>query len=334
MSELSKKVTRVRQVLIANTSLNVSILCLGGAGLGTRTPPDEVGRLLDVFTDIGGNFVDTAHVYPARVPGASGASERAIGAWLRRSSRRDGMVVMTKGGHPNPGAMGVPRLTRSAIHDDLHESLDRLGMESVHIYLLHRDDPNREVAELIDTLADAWRAGKVQNYGVSNWSEARIREAQEYTRIQGLPPLVVSQVGWSLAVPCRDVVLASTMRWMDPATYAMHADTGLFMAAFSPQAGGFFAKAQLPEGCSTSCAVDRICRTFCNAQNLQRLERARRLTHKYGVSTNTIALAYLLNQPLPLSAIIGCGTLNHLHDSVNATNVNLCCEDIRWLAGE
>jgi aryl-alcohol dehydrogenase-like predicted oxidoreductase len=324
----------MRQIAIPQTDLTVATMCLGGGGLGTRNTVDESCRIIDRYVELGGNWVDTAHIYGAWAPGQWGASEKAIGEWYRRSKNRDGLLVMTKGGHPDMATMHVSRLGRAEIEKDLDESLARLGVETIDIYLMHRDDPNRPAGEIMEVLADARKAGKIRWYGVSNWSVARIKEAREYTRAHGLPEPAVNELGWSLAKLKRNAPRDKTTYFMDPPTHAFHTETQMFAAAYSPHAGGFFAKDITSKDITLAkLSFDYNQRAYYSRDNYGRLQRARELAQKYGVSANAIALAYLAHHPFPSCAIIGCGTIGHLEDSAKAGDVALTAEEIRWLEG-
>src|SRR5687768_12369425 len=95
---------------LPQTSLHPSVICLGVAGFGTTTPGDDAFAMLDAFAEAGGNFADTAHIYAAWLPGGAGESECTLGRWLR-SRRPQGLIIGTKGGHPDLGTMDVSRLT-------------------------------------------------------------------------------------------------------------------------------------------------------------------------------------------------------------------------------
>ncbi|MCF3649123.1 aldo/keto reductase [Synoicihabitans lomoniglobus] len=96
----------------------VSALCLGAGPFGSQLPAARAYDLLDAFVNVGGNFIDTAHIYGAWAPqgenGGCGNSEVTVGRWLRQNGHRDRMIVATKGGHPD-FATGETRLTREGL---------------------------------------------------------------------------------------------------------------------------------------------------------------------------------------------------------------------------
>ena len=120
----------MQRYAIPNTDTEVSALCLGAGGFGTILRGDAVDRLVADFLVAGGDFFDTAHCYAFWEPEGAGASERELGACLRRLGAWDDVVVATKGGHPDAGERyrrPDAYLAPEVIASDLDDSLDRLG---------------------------------------------------------------------------------------------------------------------------------------------------------------------------------------------------------------
>lgn len=141
------------KVTLANTDLQVSQLCYGTNMLGWNLDQDRSNAILNKFAALGGNFVDSARSYGDWMPDApKGASERAIGAWLKTQKRED-VVVATKGGFFDMRVGDYRnRVNPTDIASDLNESLDHLGVDAIDLYWLHMDNPETPVAELIDFL--------------------------------------------------------------------------------------------------------------------------------------------------------------------------------------
>src|ERR1043166_5285513 len=158
---------------IDGTDLKVSSLCLGGGSLGTVIRGADMYRLYDQFREAGGNFFDTAHCYSFWLDGGDGASETALGECVRRRGDRVRVVIATKGGHPAvPPRYPRPEgyLAPEVIATDIQESLQRLGMDQIDLYYLHRDDPRVPVAEIIDMLNAEITRGRIRHLGASNWT--------------------------------------------------------------------------------------------------------------------------------------------------------------------
>src|SRR5947209_362139 len=133
--------------------------------------------LLDTWLEVGGNIIDTAHVYNG------GNSERAVGLWLRERGARERITILDKGAHPNADRV---RVTPEDITCDLRDSLARLKTDYIDLYLLHRDDPPVPVGPIVEALEEHRRAGRIQAYGGSNWSTRRLEAANAYARAHGL----------------------------------------------------------------------------------------------------------------------------------------------------
>src|SRR5438270_1594806 len=148
---------------IPHTDLHVSALCYGLGSFGSRVKGTAMERLYVTFREAGGNFFDTAHCYAFWLAEGAGCSERALGECLRRFGGRDEIVIGTKGGHPDAGP-DYPRpdryLAPEVIATDIRDSLERLGVETIDLYYLHRDDPRVPVDEIIDMLNREIKAGR------------------------------------------------------------------------------------------------------------------------------------------------------------------------------
>ena len=124
----------------------VSRLVLGSMVFSTEPEAFEnTCRLLDRFAAAGGTTVDTARIY------AGGTSESAFGQWLERSGRRSEMVVLGKGAHHNNQTL-ERRVTPAAIHEDVETSLREMRLETIDIYILHKDDTDAEVGPIVEAL--------------------------------------------------------------------------------------------------------------------------------------------------------------------------------------
>ena len=226
---------------IPGTELKLSALCLGTSALH---PSEGRGadRVVGTFLEAGGTFFDTAHCYSFWEPNGLGASERELGACLRRLGVLDKVVIGTKGGHPDGGA-AYPRpdryLAPEVIAADVAESLERLQVARIGLYFLHRDDPRVPVDEILDALNTEVCRGRIRYLGASNWSVARLQEANACAlqwgwRVRHLAGAV------SLAVPNWAPGPDPVMRFASDEDAAWHA-AGLPVVAYSASACGYFA---------------------------------------------------------------------------------------------
>ena len=157
------------------SGLAVSPLCLGGNVFGWTADEATSFRLLDGFVDAGLEFIDTADVYSAWVPGhVGGESETVIGNWLKKSGKRAKVVLATKVGMVEKGAVS---LKKQHILNSVDKSLKRLQTDVIDVYWAHKDDPETPLEESLRAFSDLITAGKVRAIGASNYSGARLREA-------------------------------------------------------------------------------------------------------------------------------------------------------------
>jgi aryl-alcohol dehydrogenase-like predicted oxidoreductase len=171
---------------LGRSGLSVSPLCLGGNVFGWTIDEAMSFRLLDAWIDAGMNFVDTADVYSRWVPGhAGGESETIIGKWLKRSGKRDRIVLATKVGKP----MGEhdKGLSKVYIRRAVEASLKRLQTEVIDLYQSHDDDTATPLEETMAAFADLIAEGKVRAIGASNFTAPRLALALATSERLGLP---------------------------------------------------------------------------------------------------------------------------------------------------
>ncbi|MEI7834029.1 MAG: aldo/keto reductase, partial [bacterium] len=267
------------------------------------------------------NFFDTAHCYCFWREGGLGASERALGDCLRHFGGRDEVVIATKGGHPDSGPdyrRPDDYLAPELLVSDIDDSLARLGVDTIDLYWLHRDDPRRPVADIIGVLNVEIQRGRLRAQGASNWSVARIAEANEYAAAHGLHGFTASQPQWNLAHSTAQPGPEPTLRFLSPDDRRWHTASQVPVVPYNSTAGGYF-------------ATDRQDGALANPISQARRQRARTLAAQLGCTPNQVALAYLRHQPFPVVPILGTSNLDHLHDAFGACGVHLQPEQVRWL---
>ena len=180
---------------IGSTKLEVFPLALGGNVFGWTADEKTSFAVLDAYAAAGGNFVDTADVYSAWVPGNSGGeSETIIGRWLSTRGNRGEMIVATKVGmHPK-----FSGLSPTTIRTALEESLRRLQTDYIDLYFAHQDDENTPLEETLRAFDQLVQNGKVRYVAASNYSAARLQEALSISDRAGLVRYVALQQHYNL----------------------------------------------------------------------------------------------------------------------------------------
>lgn len=324
----------MQKIRLDHTTLDVSELCLGTNMFGTAMPANDAEAMLNAFAALGGNFIDTAHSYGDWIPTAPrAASEHVIGAWLHnlpaQNKKRSDFVLATKGCEFDYRAGDFAlRVTPELLEQDLLGSLAALQTDYIDLYWLHRDDASKPVQPIVDALIGHQKAGRIRYFGCSNWSPARIQEAQDYARSLGHDGFVACQPLWGLAVPDRDA-----MQKYCPGGYyedgyqALH-KAGLTMIPYSSQSRGFFTK--LASGGRAALSPD-LAELYYNDENLRKLEAVKTRAAHHGVGINDIVLAYLTSQPLQTIPIIGCSRGAQLRESANACMLQLDLAELQLL---
>ncbi len=282
-------------------------------GVDNQTTFPHAAVMFDDFFERGGTCFDTARIYRA------GLCEKMMGSWLRERGVREEIVLLGKGAH-------TPNCFPGAIERELEESLERLQTDYLDLYLLHRDNPEVPVGEFVEALDELRKAGRFRAYGVSNWTMARIDEAERYAAARGLPGLCCVSNHFSLArmvEPPWPGCVAAT----DPGFRNWFQKNRLPLFAWSSQAQGFFAGRASRAGGSD----EMILRCWGIEENFRRLDRVNTLADRRGLSPASIGLAWVLHQPFPVYPLIGCRTLAETRTSTEALTVELSPDEVTWL---
>ena len=288
-------------------TFQVSVIGLGSGEFGGKCPESQAREFMDAYIGLGGNFIDTARVYGDFITPRNGESEKVIGRWMSDHHCRDQIFLSTKGGHPPLSCMHQSRLSREEIRGDLAGSLHDLQTDHVEIFWLHRDEENRPVGDIMETLQSLIEDGNTKMVGVSNWRPERIQAANQYAEEHGLTPITANQPQFSLArqEQCADPTLVT----MDKAAWLMHRNTGMVCCCFSSQARGFFTKL---DELGQDNLPQKLKSEYWSEENLRIYERLRTVRKETGLSVGAIALAYLTHQPFPTFALAGASRLEHV----------------------
>jgi len=179
----------MQQRQIGRSGLQVAPLALGGNVFGWTADEATSFAVLDAFVDGGFNLVDTADVYSRWAPGHQGGeSEAVIGRWLKASGKRDRVVLATKVGKPmGDEGSGRAGLSRRWIRQAVHDSLQRLQTDRIDLYQSHDDDTATPLEETMAAFAELIAEGKVRAIGASNFTAARLAEANAVAARLGVP---------------------------------------------------------------------------------------------------------------------------------------------------
>jgi aryl-alcohol dehydrogenase-like predicted oxidoreductase len=295
----------------------VSTLALGAMTFGDETDEESAGAQLDRFVQAGGSLIDTADVY------SGGVSEEIIGRWLGKQSAavRDQLVLATKGRFPMGGGPNGAGLSRRHLAGALDASLARLGVDRVDLYQAHAYDPWTPLEETLTFLDDAVHAGKINYFGLSNFTGWQLQRAADVAEFRRLSPPVTLQPQYNL--------LVREIEWeIVPAAQA----NGIGLLPWSPLGGGWltgkYRRAERPTGKTRlGDNPDRGVEAYDRRSRVQRtwdvVEAVRAVADGRGASMAQVALAWLVDRPAVTSVILGARTTAQLEDNLGAAGLHL-----------
>lgn len=198
-----------------------------------------------------------------------------MGEWIKLRGVREELVIIGKGGRDDAG-------TPEGLTAQLLETLEKMQLDYLDIYMLHTDNPAVPVGEFVACLNEHKAAGRIRAFGGSNWSTERLAAANAYAQAHGLSGFAASSPNLSLA-EWNEPMWPKCLTASDPASRAWYAQTQLPLFAWSSQATGFFTGRYGPKD-RENPALAQIVRTWFNEGNFQRLDRARELAREKGVT--------------------------------------------------
>lgn len=304
-------------VTLGASGLKVSPLCLGTMTFGTEWgwgSEENVARsIFDRYLEAGGNFIDTADMY------TQGKSEEMLGKFIAESKSRDRVVLATKftfnlqPGNPNSGGNG-----RKNIYRAIEASLRRLQTDFIDLYWLHCWDTVTPVEEVVRTLTDLVREGKIRYYGFSDTPAWYVARAQTIAEREGTERLIALQLEYSLVE-----------RNIEREHIPVAQELGIGICPWSPLASGFLSGKYQRDGASGQ-GEGRLEITKGDPRFVRFSERNWRLldslldvAKKIGRPAAQIALNWVATQPGITSTIIGATKLHQLEDNLRAIDFTI-----------
>lgn len=300
--------------LIPRTKLRVSPICLGTMTFGSPVGEADAIKLVHQSIDRGVNFIDTANMYEGynRFIGSPGkVAESILGKALK--DRRKEVVIATKVGWKVGTAPEDEFTSAAAIRKQLDLSLQRLGMDYVDLYYLHRPDPVNPMVETLGALAEAMRAGKILHYAVSNYSVEQFTELLAVADKNGLPRPVGHQPPLSLLKPERATDLLVLCEKEQIAVFPYQVlQSGLLT--------GKYRRGQALPPDSRKAEKDAWVQTLDDPL-FDRLEAIEREAKQAGRTMTQHAIQWSLRQPAVASAIIGVKRIEQLDEAIAAAEM-------------
>lgn len=291
--------------------------------------PDFQERLNAAFALLDGVYAQGINCFDC----SDHYGEEPLGEWLEARNLHDKVVILTKGAHHNRWRK---RVTDFDILHDVHNSLAKLKTKHLDIYMLHRDDPEVPVGPIVDVLNRCYDEGKIGAFGVSNWTVARIIEANEYAAKHGLQPFSVTSPNFGLAEQIADPWgggCTSLSGVANRADRAFHSENKLPVFAYSSLARGFLSgkiSSAHPEQASEILEPAAV-KGYCCPDNFERLRRCEILAAEKGMTVPQIAMAWIFNQKdLDVYALVSCSPAN-MALNIQASETTLSENECKWL---
>lgn len=327
---------------LPHSTLEISKICLGTMTFGEQNTEQDAFSQLDYALERGVNFIDTAEMYP--VPpkaNTQGSTEQYIGNWLKKSGKREKVVLATKIAGPRnvPYIRDNMSLDRRNIHQAIDDSLQRLQTDYVDLYQLHwpqrrtncfgqlnypYPDEHEEVTliETLESMADLIKAGKVRYIGVSNETPWGVMTLLRLAEKHELPRIVSIQNPYNLLNRSFEIGLSEISHY-----------EGVQLLAYSPLAFGCLSGKYLnnarPDGARCSL-FERFVRYF-TPQGIQATEAYVNLAREHGLDPAQMALAFVNQRPFVGSNIIGATNLEQLKSNIDSLDVVLSEELLQGL---
>ncbi|WP_226012916.1 aldo/keto reductase [Halomicrobium salinisoli] len=304
------------------TGMEVSRICLGCMSFGTPEwrewvlDEEESREIIERAVDLGINFFDTANMY------SEGESERVLGNVLGDYDR-DEQVVATKGyfemreDDPNSGG-----LSRKAIDQELSNSLDRLGMDTIDLYQIHRYDYDTPVETTLRALDDAVRRGDIRHAGASSMWTHQFADALHTAEDLGLERFETMQNHYNL-------VYREEEREMLP--FCQKEDVGVI--PWSPLARGYLTRPHEDIDATTRGETEEHMyeHPYREGGGKEVNERVEELADEYDATMAQISLAWLFHKDWVDAPIVGTTSVEHLEQAVEALDIDLVESDVEWL---
>ncbi|WP_312421776.1 aldo/keto reductase [Epilithonimonas sp.] len=309
----------MKKVTIKNTDLEIAPINFGGNVFGWTLDEKESFNILNKFTEGGFNFIDTADTYSWWVNGKGGQSEEIIGKWMKERKNRQDIVLATKVGSETQ-EHGFD-ISKKHILKSVDESLKRLGTDHIDLYYTHFDDTKTPVEETLSAYDEIVKAGKVRYIAASNVSPERLIESFEVAEKNNFPKYVALQPHYNLVE-----------REKFETEYAPLVEKfGLSAFPYWSLAAGFLTGKYRTEADFENTARGGGIKKYFDDKGKSVLSALDKISEKHQSQPATVALAWLLANPLITAPIVSATSERQLQTIFDAPKLELDSEDLEIL---
>ena len=304
---------------LGNSELEIAPLAFGGNVFGWTANEQTSFELLDAFVAAGFNLIDTADVYSAWAQGnRGGESETIIGKWLKRSGKRENVIIATKVGMEMQGRKG---LSKSHILQSAEDSLRRLQTDYIDLYQSHRDDPDTPLEETLEAYAELIEQGKVRAIGASNYSAERLKESLLTSEQNSLPRYESLQPLYNL------YDRAPFEEELEP--LCLEKNVGVI--SYYSLASGFLSGKYRSESDLDKSPRGGGVKKYLNERGFRILGALDEVSKREKATPARVALAWLIARPAVTAPIASATSLEQLNDLIEATKLELDEGSLRLL---
>ena len=298
---------------LGHSQIEVAPLAFGGNVFGWTADETTSFALLDRFVDAGCNLIDTADVYSTWVPGhVGGESETIIGKWLKRSGKRDQVILASKVGmEMGPGKKG---LSAAYINRAVEDSLRRLQTDYIDLYQSHTDDTDTSMEETLEAYSHLIKVGKVRVIGASNFNAERLQQASRVAGQLNVPRYQCLQPEYNL------YQRAGFESTLEPVCLAH----GIGVITYFSLASGFLTgKYRTEQDLSKSVRGGRSMGKYMNERGFRILAELDATAKQFDATPARVALAWLMARPSVTAPIASATTIAQLDELIAATGLQL-----------
>lgn len=313
--------TIMKKRKLGRTGFEIGPLVFGGNVFGWTVDAATSFALLDRFEAAGLNAIDTANSYSTWVPGnRGGESETIIGQWLKQKpGRREQTVVITKvGSEMGPGQKG---LSRAHIMQAVEDSLRRLQIETIDVYLSHWPDPETPYEETLRAYEELIQQGKVRAIGSSNLNAEQLSEALQVAKEKGLPAYAVDQPLYNLY----------SREQFEKGLAELYEREQIGVIPYAALASGFLTGKYRSQADLGKSPRGQGMVKYLNERGLRILEALDKVSQAHGATQAEVALAWVMARPGVTAPIASATSLAQLESLIRATRLVLTAEDMELL---
>jgi aryl-alcohol dehydrogenase-like predicted oxidoreductase len=304
---------------LGSTDLAIVPVVFGGNVFGWTADEARSFELLDAFVDRGFNCIDTADVYSRWVPGhVGGESETIIGKWLKQGGKRDQVVLLTKVGMEMSSGKG---LSKKYILEEVEQSLKRLQTDRIDLYQSHKDDESVALEETLEVYAQLIDEGKVRYIGASNYTGARLAEAEDLAEREKLPAYKTLQPEYNLH--------ARQGYEQDLAPVAEK--YGLGVIPYFTLASGFLTGKYQSVEDAKGAKREGMVQKYFDERGLKILKALQQVSEETGAEQAAVSLAWLLEQPTITAPIASATSTKQMEALFAAVELKLTAAQLALL---